>query len=58
MNFEDFLENEFIKQYTGTDDEMEGRFNLWLEQLDKQELIDYADLYKDSFELSLTKQDE
>jgi len=45
-NFEDFLVNEFIKQYTGTDDEMESRFNLWLEQLNKQELINYANLYR------------
>jgi len=45
MNFEDYLGEKHAEQYTGLDDEMSDDFVDWMEQLDNQELIDYADEY-------------
>ena len=44
-DFEDYLASQHAKQYTGTDDLMPDDFEDWLENLDKQELIEFADKY-------------
>jgi restriction endonuclease len=40
--FEEYLEEVHAKEYAGTDDDMPEKYNQWLEDLDKQELINYA----------------
>jgi hypothetical protein len=47
-NFEEFLQEEFAKQYTGTKDQYEVAEEQWFEQLDVSELIEYGDKYADS----------
>lgn len=43
--FTDFLSNKHAEQYDGLDDEMPDDFNEWLENLDINECIGYADEY-------------
>lgn len=47
-NFEEFLQEEFMKQFTGTKDQYEVAEEQWFEQLDVSELIEYGDKYADS----------
>lgn len=52
QNFEQWLEDRFIglREIGGmpiTKDNCEDMFSGWLEQLDVQELIDFADLFAD-----------
>jgi len=47
-NFEEFLKEEFVKQFTGTKDQYEVAEEHWFEQLDVSELIEYGDKYADS----------
>jgi hypothetical protein len=47
-NFEEFLQEEFAKQYTGIKDQYEVAEEQWFEQLDVSELIEYGDKYADS----------
>jgi hypothetical protein len=42
-SFENFLREKHSAQYEGLDDEMEDNYNAWVESLDGQELMDYAD---------------
>lgn len=44
-NFEEFLQEEFMKQFTGTKDQVEVAEEHWFEQLDISELIEYGDEY-------------
>lgn len=45
QNFEEFLQEEFIKQFTGTKDQVEVAEEHWFEQLDVSELIDYGQMF-------------
>ncbi len=45
MKFEEYLQQEFIKQFNGTKDQAEVAEEHWFEQLDVSELIDYGDDY-------------
>ena len=50
QGFEDWLEERFIgtNEFRGvpiTEDNYEGMFENWLESLDRQEVIDYAESY-------------
>ena len=47
-NFEEFLQEEFSKQFTGTKDQYEVSEEQWFTQLDVSELIEYGDKYADS----------
>lgn len=47
-NFEEFLQEEFAKNYTGIKDQYEVAEEQWFEQLDVSELIEYGDKYADS----------
>jgi len=44
-NFNEYLEESFMEEYTGTKDNVEDAYDYWLSNLDIDELIDYADLY-------------
>lgn len=44
-NFEEFLQEEFMKQFTGTKDQMEQAEEIWFEKLDVSELIDYGQMF-------------
>lgn len=44
-NFEEFLQEEFAKQYTGTKDQYEVAEEQWFERLDVSELIDYGQMF-------------
>ena len=41
--FEDYLQEQHAKQYVETDEIMSDNYNDWLDNLDKQEVIDYAE---------------
>ena len=44
--FEDFLMDKHGEQYCGLDDDMQEDFERWIcEELDTQEIIDFADEY-------------
>lgn len=43
MTFEDYLRDIHAKDYSGLDDDMAENFESWLEDLDNQEVIDYAE---------------
>lgn len=45
QNFEEFLQEEFINQFTGTKDQVETAEEHWFEQLDISELIDYGQMF-------------
>ena len=40
--FENYLEDQFEKEYHGTDDDMFDKFNAWVERLDTSEVIEYG----------------
>ena len=44
-SFEDFLMNKHAEQYVGTDDMMTDDFEDWLQALDIQEVIDWAEVW-------------
>lgn len=44
-NFNEYLEDSFMEEYTGIKDNVEDAYDCWLQNLDIDELIDYADLY-------------
>ena len=44
-NFEEFLQEEFAKQYSGIKDNYEVAEEQWFEQLDVSELIDYGQMF-------------
>ncbi len=44
-NFEEFLQEEFMKQFTGTKDQYEVSEENWFERLDVSVLIDYGEEY-------------
>lgn len=44
-SFEEFLQEEFMKQFTGTKDQVEVAEEHWFEQLDVSELIDYGQMF-------------
>ena len=44
-NFEEYLRQVHAKQYKGTDDDMPDDFDNWLVCMDREELINHADLY-------------
>jgi hypothetical protein len=41
-DFENYLQNKHADQYNGTDDTMIDDYEDWLQELDPQDLIDYA----------------
>ena len=41
--FEEYLEEEFAKDYRGLDDDMPDSLDTWMSNLDVQEVIDYAE---------------
>ncbi len=43
--FEDYLREVHAKQYEGLDDDMTDNFDLWLDWLDKSDLIELADRF-------------
>ena len=43
-NFEEFLKDEYAKQYTGTDDDMLDDYHSWLE-MDIDKVMKLADVY-------------
>lgn len=43
--FEDYLQDKHAAQYVGLDDEMPDDFNEWLQELDADEWILYAEKY-------------
>ena len=43
--FENYLEEQHAEQYNGLDDEMPDDRNDWFENLDVQEVIDYAEKF-------------
>ena len=45
--FEDYLMLKHGEQYGGLDDEMPDDYEKWLADLDVQELIDYANQWRD-----------
>ena len=47
LTFNEFLEEKFMETYIGTKDNAEGAFDNWLENLDLQEVIDYAEEWGD-----------
>ncbi len=42
--FTDFLQDKFMKDYHGTKDDCQDRFENWLTNLQVDALIDYADI--------------
>lgn len=56
-NFEEFLQEEFAKNYTGIKDQYEVAEEQWFEQLDVSELIDYGDKYADSKQVKIDYHD-
>lgn len=42
-DFLDFLGEKFMDNFHGSKDDYEDAFDIWLQDLDGQELIDYAD---------------
>ena len=44
-SFINYLMERHADQYIGLDDDMPDDYNDWIDQLDVQEVIDYADLY-------------
>jgi hypothetical protein len=46
-NFEDFLMDQFVADYSGQlrDDDISDKFEGWMEKLDVQEVMDYAEAY-------------
>ena len=46
--FEDYLKTLHADQYTGTDDNMSDDFEIWISDLDTDELIQYADDFHES----------
>lgn len=47
MTFEEYLEEQFSKNYSGIKDDWETSLENWESQLDVQELIDYAQAWGD-----------
>ena len=47
-NFESFLIDKHAAQYTGLDDDMPDDYDSWLQALDVQEVIDYADEWRNA----------
>lgn len=45
MTFEDFLEERFIKQYSGTKDGAEKAFDRWLCGLDVSDLMEWGQMW-------------
>ena len=45
INFESFLEEKYFSEYTGDKEHWESSVERWMENLDVQELIDYAEEY-------------
>jgi hypothetical protein len=44
-NFEEFLIERHAEQYSGLDDEMGEDFGEWIENMEKDEMMIYADIY-------------
>lgn len=44
-NFNEYLQEVFIKDYHGIKDDAPDAYDAWLERIDVDTLIDYADLY-------------
>lgn len=53
MNFEKYLEEVFMRDYHGDKDHWESLLDAWLSNLDRQELIDYADLWGETLKSKL-----
>lgn len=47
-NFEEFLQNKHAEQYTGTDDDMPDNFVDWSSNISYEDMIAYADEYKEA----------
>lgn len=45
QTFEEYLMEVFMENYNGTKDQVEDVEEVWFENLDPQELIDYGDAY-------------
>lgn len=43
--FENYLQEKHAEQYTGVDDDMSDNYDVWISNLDGQELINYADIF-------------
>lgn len=55
-NFEEFLQEEFMKQFTGIKDQYEAAEEQWFEQLDVSELIEYGQMFAiECYQLGLLK---
>lgn len=50
--FEDFLMETFMADYAGQDDDSPEAFNVWMENLGQQDLIDFANKYAEIIRLS------
>ena len=46
QQFEEYLKEVHAKQYMGTDDDMSDDFERWLGDMDHEEIISYADKFK------------
>ena len=44
-NFEEYLQDVFLEDYHGTKDDASDAFDSWLERIDIETIMDYADLY-------------
>ena len=51
IDFEQYLQEQFIQPAIPPDDDMEDLFDAWLEQLDVQELIDFGQQYAEKISL-------
>lgn len=45
MNFETFLRDEHAKQYVGLDDDMQHDYEMWVADLDSDEMIEFANKF-------------
>lgn len=45
IDFENYLSELFMSDYAGTDDDSPEAFNVWMENLSQQDLIDFANVY-------------
>jgi hypothetical protein len=46
-SFESYLEEIFMKDYSGTDDDLDDNLDNWLEGLDSEEVIELGNSYAD-----------
>lgn len=45
QTFEEYLQEQHSKHYTGTDDDMPEKYEAWLGNMDVSDIIEWADIY-------------